>query len=167
MPVARSALVTGRSLADLCRALLEMTTLVVCGLLVGWQWRGSLADAAAAVGLILLLRFALTWMGVFLGLVAPNPDTVAMIVFPLAFPLTAVSNVFVAPDLMPGWLGTAAAWNPLSSTVAAARDLFGNPGLGGDSWPARHATLLAVLWPLALTAVFAPLAVRRYRKLGR
>jgi ABC-2 type transport system permease protein len=167
MPVARSALVTGRSLADLCRALLEMTTLVVCGLLVGWQWRGSLADAASAVALILLLRFALTWMGVFLGLVAPNPDTVAMIVFPLAFPLTAVSNVFVSPELMPGWLGTAAAWNPLSSTVAAARDLFGNPGLGGDSWPAQHAILLAVLWPLVLTAVFAPLAVRRYRKLGR
>jgi ABC-2 type transport system permease protein len=167
MPVARSALVTGRSLADLCRALLEMTTLVVCGLLVGWQWRGGLVDAAAAVGLILLLRFALTWMGIYLGLVAPNPDTVAMIVFPLAFPLTAVSNVFVAPELMPGWLGTAAGWNPLSSTVAAARDLFGNPGMGGDSWPAQHATLLAVLWPLVLTAVFAPLAVRRYRKLGR
>lgn len=167
MPVARSALVTGRSLADLCRALLEMTVLVVCGLLVGWQWRGSPADAAAALGLILLLRFALTWVGIYLGLVAPNPDTVAMIVFPFAFPLTAVSNVFVAPELMPGWLGTAAAWNPLSSTVAAARDLFGNPGLGGDSWPAQHAILLAVLWPLALTAVFAPLAVRRYRKLGR
>jgi ABC-2 type transport system permease protein len=167
MPVARSALVAGRSLADLCRALLEMATLVVCGLLVGWQWRNGLADAAAAVALILLLRFALTWMGIFLGLVAPNPDSVAMIVFPLAFPLTAVSNVFVAPHLMPGWLGTAAAWNPLSSTVAAARDLFGNPGVGGGSWAAQHSTLLAVLWPLALIALFAPLAVRRYRRLGR
>ena len=167
MPVARSALVAGRSLADLCRALLEMTMLLVCGLLVGWQWRDGLAGAAAAVGLILLLRFALTWMGVFLGLVVPNPDAVATIVFPLAFPLTAVSNVFVAPEQMPGWLGTVAAWNPLSSTVAAARDLFGNPGLGGDGWVNRHAVLLAVLWPLAMILVFAPLAVRRYRRLGR
>jgi ABC transporter DrrB family efflux protein len=167
MPVARSALVAGRSLADLCRALLEMTLLVVCGLLVGWQWRDGLAGAAAAVGLILLLRFALTWMGVFLGLVVPNPDAVATIVFPLAFPLTAVSNVFVTPERMPGWLGTVAAWNPLSSTVAAARDLFGNPGLGGDAWVDRHAVLLAVLWPLAMILVFAPLAVRRYRRLGR
>jgi ABC-type multidrug transport system permease subunit len=104
---------------------------------------------------------------VFLGLVVPNPDAVATIVFPLAFPLTAVSNVFVAPEQMPGWLGTVAAWNPLSSTVAAARDLFGNPGLGGDAWVNRHAILLAVLWPLALVLVFAPLAVRRYRRLGR
>jgi ABC-2 type transport system permease protein len=167
MPMARSALVIGRSLADLCRALLEMATLVVCGLLVGWQWRHGLADAAAAVALILLLRFALTWVGIFLGLLVPDPEAVPVIVFPLAFPLTAVSNVFVAPDLMPGWLGTVAAWNPLSSTVAAARDLFGNPGLGGDSWVTQHPTLLAVLWPLALIAVFAPLAVRRYRRLGR
>jgi ABC-2 type transport system permease protein len=167
MPVARSALVIGRSLADLCRALLEMATLVVCGLLVGWQWRHGLADAAAAVALILLLRFALTWMGIFLGLVVPDPEVVPVIVFPLAFPLAAVSNVFVAPDLMPGWLGPVAAWNPLSSTVAAARELFGNPGLGGDSWVTQHPMLLAVLWPLALIAVFAPLAVRRYRRLGR
>jgi len=168
MPVARSALVTGRSLADLCRALLEMATLVVCGLLVGWRWRHGLADAAGAVGLILLLRFALTWLGLYLGLAVPNPDAVAPIVFPLAFPLTAVSNIFVAPDLMPGWLGAVAAWNPLSATVAAARELFGNPGSAGSGdWPAEHATLLAVLWPLALIAVFAPLAVHRYRRLGR
>jgi ABC-type multidrug transport system permease subunit len=144
-----------------------LTFVVVCGGLVGWLWREGVAGAAAAVGLILLLRFALTWMGVFLGLVVPNPDAVATIVFPLAFPLTAVSNVFVAPEQMPGWLGTVAAWNPLSSTVTAARDLFGNPGLGGDAWVNRHAVLLAVLWPLAMILVFAPLAVRRYRRLGR
>ena len=167
MPVARSALVTGRSLADLCRALLEMTMLVVCGLLVGWQWRDGLADAAAAVGLILWLRFALTWIGIFLGLVVPNPDAVPIIVFPLAFPLSAVSNVFVAPHRMPGWLGAVAEWNPLSATVAASRDLFGNPGLAADSWVSRHPVLLAALWPLVLTALFAPLAVRRYRRLGR
>ena len=87
--------------------------------------------------------------------------------FPAAFPLTAVSNVFVAPELMPPWLGTVAEWNPLSSTVAAARDLFGNPGVGGDSWPASHPLLLAVAWPLLLVAIFAPLAIRRYRRLDR
>ena len=167
MPMARSALVVGRGGADLLRALLELAALVTCGLLVGWRWRNGLGDAAAAVGLILLLRVALTWAGIFFGLIVPNPDTVAVIVFPLAFPLTAMSNVFVAPELMPGWLGAVAAWNPLSATVAAARELFGNPGVGGDSWPAQHALLLAVGWPVALIAVFAPLAVRRYQRLGR
>ena len=167
MPVARSALMTGRALADQVRAALEVTALVVCGLLVGWQWHRGIGHALAGLGLLLLLRMALSWLGMVLGLVAPNPDTVATIVFPLAFPLSAVSNVFVAPELMPGWLGTIAEWNPISATAAALRELFGNPGLGGTSWPAEHALLLAVAWPIALTAVFAPLAVRRYRSLGR
>jgi ABC-2 type transport system permease protein len=165
MPVAGSALVTGRSAADLLRALLEMTTLVVCGLLVGWQWRDGIAGALLAVGLILLLRFAITWVGIYLGLLVRNPDMVGVIVFPAAFPLTAISNTFVAPELMPGWLGTVSEWNPLSATVAAARELFGNPGVGGDSWVAEHALQMAIAWPVLLIAVFAPLAVRRYRKL--
>ncbi|MEW2592784.1 ABC transporter permease [Micromonospora aurantiaca] len=167
LPMARSALLSGRAGADLVRACLEMTTLVVCGLLVGWQWREGAGPALAAVALILLLRVAMTWVGILFGLLVPNPDTVAVVVFPLAFPLTALSNVFVAPELMPDWLGAIAAWNPLSATVAAARDLFGNPGLSGDSWPARHALELAIAWPLALIAVAAPAAARRYRRLGR
>ncbi|MCO8270348.1 ABC transporter permease [Actinoplanes sp. TRM 88003] len=162
MPTARSALMVGRSTADLARAVLEMLVLVVCGLLVGWQWNLGPGQALAAVGLILLLRVALTWVGIYLGSVVRNPDTVSLIVFPLAFPLTALSNVFVPPDRMPGWLGTISEWNPISATVAAARELFGNPGAHGE-----HALLLAVAWPLVLLAVFAPLAVRNYRKLGR
>ncbi|SCL54760.1 ABC transporter efflux protein, DrrB family [Micromonospora eburnea] len=167
MPMARSALLTGRAGADVIRALLEMATLVVCGLLVGWRWRHGVADALAAVALILLLRMALTWIGILLGLAAPKPDAVGVIVFPLAFPLTALSNVFVAPDLMPDWLGAISAWNPLSATVAAARELFGNPGVGGESWAAQHALLLAVGWPVLLIVVVAPLAVRRYQRLSR
>lgn len=166
MPTARSALMLGRSAADLMRALLEMSALVVCGLLVGWQWHRGVGNALLGLGLILLLRAAFTWVGIFLGTVVPNPDTVSVIVFPLAFPLTALSNVFVAPDLMPGWVGAVAQWNPISATVAAARDLFGNPGHAGGSWPADHATALAVAWPVLLIAAFAPLAVRRYRRLG-
>jgi ABC transporter DrrB family efflux protein len=167
MPVARSALVVGRSVADLVRAVLEITVLVVCGLAVGWQWHRGIGNALLAVGLLLMLRIAITWIGIYLGLAVPNPDVVGLIVFPLAFPLTAVSNVFVAPELMPGWLGTIAEWNPLSATVAAVRELFGNPGLGGDTWIAQHSTLMAIGWPVLLTAIFAPLAVRRYQHLSR
>lgn len=167
MPVARSALVAGRSTADLLRAVLEVAVLVVCGLLVGWAWHRGIGNALLAVGLILLLRFALTWMGVFLGLSVPNPDMVAVVVFPLAFPLTAISNVFVPPEAMPGWLGTIAEWNPLSATVAATRELFGNPSIVGDSWIAQHALPMAVVWPVALTLLFSPLAVRRYARLSR
>jgi ABC-2 type transport system permease protein len=167
MPMARSALITGRVVADLARALLETAVLVVCGLLVGWRWHLGLGNVLAAIGLLLLLRLALSCVGVALGLATPNPDTVSMIVFPLAFPLSAVSNVFVAPELMPGWLGAVSEWNPISATTTALRDLFGNPGLGSGSWPAEHALLLAVAWPVALIAVFGPLSVRLYRRLGQ
>jgi len=167
MPTARSALLLGRGTADLFRALLEMSVLLVCGLLVGWQWHRGVGNALLAVALVLLLRLALTWVGIFLGSVVADPDTVSVIVFPLAFPLTALSNVFVAPDLMPAWVGAVSQWNPISATVAAARELFGNPGTGGDSWAAGHAVPLAIAWPVLLIAVFAPLAVRRYQRLGR
>ncbi|MFC4065464.1 ABC transporter permease [Actinoplanes subglobosus] len=167
MPMARSALITGRVAADLARALLETTVLVTCGLLVGWRWHLGLGNVLTAIGLLLLLRLSLSCVGVTLGLATPNPDTVSMIVFPLAFPLSAVSNVFVAPELMPGWLGTLSEWNPISATTTALRDLFGNPGLGSDSWPAEHALLLAVAWPLALIIIFGPLSVRLYRRLGQ
>jgi ABC-2 type transport system permease protein len=73
----------------------------------------------------------------------------------------------VAPATMPGWLGTVVEWNPLSATVSATRELFGNPGWGGESWVAQHALLMAVVWPLLLLAVFLPLSVRRYRRLRR
>jgi ABC-2 type transport system permease protein len=80
----------------------------------------------------------------------------------LVWPLGFLSNVYVSPDTMPGWLGTLAEWNPLSATVSAARELFGNPTWGGG-----HAVLMAVVWPLALIAVFFPLSVRAYRRLSR
>jgi ABC-type multidrug transport system permease subunit len=167
MPMSRSALLVGRSGADLLRALLELSILVVCGLLVGWRWRHGIGDALLAVALILLLRVALTWVGILLGLLVRNPDMVGVIVFPAAFPFSTLSNVFVAPELMPAWLREVSQWNPLSATAAAARSLFGNPGAGGDSWLADHAIALAVGWPALLIAVCAPLALRRYRRLSR
>ncbi|WP_045742985.1 MULTISPECIES: ABC transporter permease [Actinoplanes] len=166
LPMARSALLVGRIAADQVRALLEISALVVCGLLVGWSAHRGIGNALLGIGLLLLLRLALSAIGVVLGLAAPNPDTVATIVFPLAFPLSAVSNVFVAPESMPQWLRVVAEWNPVSATVTALRDLFGNPGPISGSWPTEHALLLAVVWPVLLIAVFAPLGVWRYRRLG-
>ena len=110
----------------------------------------------------MLLRFALIWMGIYLGLVAGRPESVAAVQI-LVWPLGFLSNAFTDPASMPGWLGAIAEWNPLSATAAAVRELFGNPGWGGDSWAATHAVELAVAWPVVLTAVFFPLAVARYR----
>jgi ABC-2 type transport system permease protein len=166
MPMASSAVVVGRCGADLLNSALALAVMIACGAAVGWRAHGGVGATLAAIGLLLLLRFALLWVGIYLGLVVANPEAV-MAVQILVWPVGFLANTFVAPGTMPGWLGTIAEWNPLSSTVAAARELFGNPGWGGESWIAQHAILMAVVWPLVLVAIFFPLSVRRYRRLSR
>jgi ABC-2 type transport system permease protein len=165
MPMAPSAVVLGRSMADMLNSVLGLSVMVACGLLVGWRWNESIGEALLAVGLLLLLRFSLLWVGIFLGLVARSPEAVAAVQI-LVWPILFLSNTFVAPETMPGWLGAISEWNPLSATVAATRELFGNPGWGGETWAARNALLMAVLWPMVIFAVFFPLSVRRYRRLS-
>ncbi|MFL6125466.1 ABC transporter permease [Actinophytocola sp.] len=166
MPMAPSAVVVGRAGADMLNSVVGLAVIMAAGLLVGWRAHTGPGSVLAAVGLLLLLRFALLWLGILLGLVVRRPESVVAVQI-LVWPVTFLSNTFVAPGTMPGWLGAIAEWNPLSSTVAAARELFGNPGWGGGSWVEDHALLMAVAWPVLLVAVFFPLSVRRYRGLGR
>ncbi|MFJ1577726.1 ABC transporter permease [Streptomyces sp. NPDC088182] len=166
MPMAPSAVVTGRGVGDLLTAVAELLILAVTAYAIGWRWDSGFLGALGAFGLLLLLRFALIWVGVWLGLLVPGPEAAGNL-FVVAFPLTMISSIFVAPSLMPDWLGAVAAWNPVSSTVTATRELFGNPVASGGSWPEEHALLLSVAWPVALTAVFVPLAVRRFQRLSR
>jgi ABC-2 type transport system permease protein len=166
MPMARSAVVVGRSAADMLNSTAGLAVLLACGLVVGWQWHRGAGDALLAVGLLLLLRFALLWVGIYLGLLAKNPEAVVAVQI-LVWPLGFLSNAFTAPSTMPGWLGAIAEWNPLSATASATRELFGNPGWGGDSWIAQHSLVMAVVWPLVLFAIFFPLSVRRYQRLSR
>lgn len=116
--------------------------------------------------LLLLLRMAFLWVGIILGLRAKSPE-MANSIFGLLYPVTMLSSAFIDPSLMPDWLGTVAAWNPISSTVTATRDLFGNPGVGGEGWVVDHAVGMAIVWPLLITAVTLPLAVRTYQRLSR
>ncbi|MGH3145109.1 MAG: ABC transporter permease [Rubrobacter sp.] len=165
MPMAPSAVVFGRSIADMLGSALGLAVMVVCGLAVGWRWHGTIGEALLAVGLLLLLRFSLLWVGIYLGLVVRGPEAVAAVQI-LVWPVLFLSNTFVAPETMPGWLGAISEWNPLSATVAATRELFGNPGWGGETWAGRNALALATAWPLVIFAVFSTPAVRRYRKLS-
>ncbi|GAA2062847.1 ABC transporter permease [Streptomyces albiaxialis] len=166
IPMSQSAVLVGRSLSDMLESAVGIVVLVLSGLVVGWRAHGSPAEGLAAVGLLLLLRFAMLWAGIFLALVAGRPELVAAVQI-LVWPVAFFSNVFNSPDTMPAWMGTVAEWNPMSATARAVRELFGNPVWGeGTSWAASHSLLLAVVWPLALLAVFFPLAVRRYRALG-
>ncbi|REE95281.1 ABC transporter permease [Thermomonospora umbrina] len=166
LPMSSSAVVIGRGAADMLNSALGLAVMLVCGLAVGWRWHEGAGDALAAVGLLMLLRFALLWPGIYLGLIAKGPEALVAVQV-LVWPVGFLSSAFVDPATMPDWLGAIAEWNPLSATIGAARELFGTPGWEGGSWAADHALPLAIAWPLVLTAVFFPLSVRRYRRLSR
>lgn len=165
LPIHPAAVVLGRCQADMIYTVLGLAVLTATGLVLGWRWQDGSGPALTAFALLLLLRFALLWLGIYIGLVASGPETVVAVQI-LVWPISMLSNIFVDPGTMPGWLGAIASWNPLSATATATRQLFGNPTWASDSWVNENAMLLAVLWPVAITAVFAPLAVRAYRRLG-
>jgi ABC-2 type transport system permease protein len=166
MPMAASAVVLGRSLTDMIYSTFGLAVMIGAGLVLGWRWHGAPIETAAAIGLLLLLRFAMLWVGIFLGLLIPGPSAVNA-VWTILFPLTMVTAAFAPPETMPAWLGFIAEWNPLSATIYATRELFGNPGVAAGSFVAQNATLLAVAWPVLIVAVFMTLSVHRYRRLSR
>ncbi|AXB48435.1 multidrug ABC transporter permease [Amycolatopsis albispora] len=165
LPMSKTAVVAGRSIADIANSSLDLLILMACGLIVGWTWHGSFGAALAGAGLLLLLRFGVIWVGIYIGLVLPSPESVSS-AWMLLFPFTMIANTFVLPSSMPDWLRVLAEWNPLSATVGATRELFGNPGVAGDSWVSQHYLLMAVVWPVLLVAIFLPLSIRRYRRLS-
>lgn len=166
MPMAPSAVVTGRGVGDLMVSSAELTILAATALVMGWSADGGLLKTISAFALLLLLRFCLIWIGIFLGLIIPSPEAAGGL-YAVVFPLTMISSIFAPPSSMPDWLGAVAAWNPISSTAAATRELFGNPVASDGSWIQENALLMAVVWPVALTAIFLPLAVRRFQQLSR
>jgi ABC-2 type transport system permease protein len=97
--------------------------------------------------------------------VVKGQESIAMVQV-LVWPFAALSSTFTSTEHIPDWLGTIADWNPLSATLNATRELFGNPGFGGDSWIAQPGGLMALVWPLLIVAVFFPLSVRGYLALG-
>jgi ABC-2 type transport system permease protein len=168
MPIARVAVPFGMTGADIIAGALAMTVMVGCGLVVGWRPRSGLGASLAAFGLLVLLRYAVTWVGVFIGLAVRSEETADQWV-PIVFPVTMISNAFVPTSGMPSWLRTIADWNPVSVAVAATRQLFGNPGgaVGHTAWPLEHAVVASLLWSLLLLAIFVPLSVWRYRTVKR
>lgn len=166
LPMSASAVVLGRCIADMLNSIVGLALLIGVGLLLGWRWHAGMSAALAAVGLLLLLRFALLWVGIFFGLLAKGPESVAAVQI-LVWPISFLSNVFVNPSTMPSWLGAIAQWNPLSATTSAIRQLFLNPRWQAGSWVSEHAVLMALVWPMLLVAIFLPLSVRTYRRLNR
>lgn len=160
MPMANGAVLVGRSAADMLQSVLSLGAMIGVGYAIGWRVQGGVTGLLAAVGLLLLFRFAMLWIGIHLAMVAGKPEMVQAVQI-LVWPVGFLSNAFATPDSMPGRLGTVVDWNPMSQTATAVRDQLGGPGgEPGHVWP-------AVAWPLVLLTVFFPLAVRRFTRLSR
>lgn len=167
MPIARSAVPFGRTAADLLGAAVGVAIMALIALLVGWRAHNGLAATLVAFGLVLLLRYAVSWIGVWVGL-SVTPQTADSLV-PLVFPVTMISNSFVPTTGMPAWLRLIADWNPISALVAACRELFGNPTVlaAHASLPLRHPVATTIGWALLILLIFVPLSARRHQAAGR
>ena len=168
LPMARSAVLSGRAVADLVYQAGIMVVLMLSGLAVGWRVHTGVPEFLAGVGLLLLFTFAMSWVGVWLGTLVPTVEVANQVAFTAIFPITFLSNVFVPVETLPSLLQPIAEWNPVSALTAATRDLWGNPNpFAASGFPAEQPILLTLIWVAVLVAVFAPLAVSRYQRMSR
>ncbi len=172
LPMARGAVLTGRTVADLVQTSITLLVLASVALLVGWRTGSADPTNAgrilAGFALLLLLGYAFTWIGALIGLSVRTPEAATSGGIIWLFPVTFVSNAFVDSSQMTPWLRHIAEWNPFSATVQACRELFGNPGVvQSDAWPMQHPVWASVIWSVLIVVVFRTLAVRKYRQADR
>jgi ABC-2 type transport system permease protein len=164
LPMARSAVLVGRTTSDLVNNLIVMVVMSLCGLLVGWRIHRGIGYALGGYALIFGFAFAMSWVSATIGLSVRSVEVAQSAGFIWLFPVTFLSNAFVPESQLPGFLQPVANWNPMSSVVAAARQLFGNQGtLKAHAWPMTHPIITATGWSLLLLLIFIPLSVRKYR----
>jgi ABC transporter DrrB family efflux protein len=157
LPMARSAVLAGRTLADVATNLVSLTVMVVVGLLVGFNFTSSPLEVVAGFALLLLFGYAFSWVFAFVALVSSSAEGAQALGFMVIFPLTFASSAFVPPESMPAAIEAFADANPFSTIVDAARALFVDAPAGNDVWA-------AFLWCFGLIAVFATLSVYRYKR---
>jgi ABC-2 type transport system permease protein len=166
LPIARLAVPAGQAAATAVYAVASFVLMALCGLAVGWRPHRGAAYLLAALALLVLLQVAMTWVGMFLGLLVGSEEAAAQCAA-LVLPVSMVSNVFVPTGGMPAWLRTAADWNPVSAMAAAVRQLGGNPAAPTNgAWPLEHPVLASVLWAVLLLAVAVPLTTARHARPG-
>lgn len=158
LPMARPAVLAGRTLADVVTNALSTGVLLTTGLIIGFSFNASLTEILAGVGLLLLFGYAFSWVFALLGMMVSTPEAANSVGFIAVFPLTFISSAFVPVESMPAGLEWFAEINPFTIVVNAMRALWLGAPVGDNT------VLGAVIWSLAIIAVFAPLAVARYRR---
>jgi ABC transporter DrrB family efflux protein len=157
LPMWGPAVLAGRILADVGTNVIQLVVMFVVGIAAGFRFSTGVPEVVAGIALLLVLGYAFSWVFAFIGLTASSPEAANAYGFTILFPVTFVSSAFVPVESMPGWLEPAAANNPFTTMVDAARALFVGTPAGNDVWG-------AVVWAIVITAVFGMLSVWRYRR---
>ena len=167
LPMASSAVLVGRTTADVVNNVLTIIIMSLTGLVVGWRINSSVGEALLGYLLLLFFAYCLSWIMAYVGLLVRTPEVFNNVVFIVIFPLTFIANTFVPLENFPSALRAFAEWNPVSSVTQAARELFGNiiPGTPEPTgWALENPVLYTVLWGLVILAIFVPLTVRQYQR---
>lgn len=163
LPMARMAVLAGRTVSDLGRNALVLIILTLVGFAVGFRPHGGFVNYVAACLITLLFAYCLSWGFAFVGLSAPNSEAAQAMTFPLIFPLTFVSGIFVQISTMPGWLQGFATYQPVSQVTTAVRYLM--DGSGSIPNPG-DAVWVSILWSVGLIALLGPVATAKYKKVA-
>ncbi len=166
LPMARSAVLFGRTTSDILYNALSVFVMSVTGLIVGWRIRTSVLEAIVGFLLLLLFAYAFSWVMAYVGLKVANVEVVQNASFMFIFPMTFVANTFVRSDLLPGPLRVFAEWNPVSSVAQAERESFVNTGSlpPPKVWSLANPIAYTLIWIAVILAIFIPLSVRQYNR---
>jgi ABC-2 type transport system permease protein len=166
LPISQSALVIGRTLGDSLLNIVVLTVMGIAGYVVGWRPASGIGSIALGFIFLLFFGYALSWVGVLVGLSASDARVVQNVSFIVTFPLTFLSNAFAPTTGMPRALQYFAEWNPVSTMVAACRQLFGLEnqfGATAGSFPSENPLITSLIYMAIIMAIFIPLSVRKYR----
>ena len=168
LPMTSSAVLIGRTNSDLALNTISMVIMMLTGLLVGWRVNSSVPEFLAGVGLLLLFSYSFSWVMALLGMSVKTPEVINNASFLILFPLTFISNAFVPSDTLPTPLRVFAEWNPVSSLVQAARELFGNEGTAPvpDIWTMQNPIATVLIGTTVMLVVFVPLCVRKFASIS-
>jgi ABC-2 type transport system permease protein len=166
LPMARAAVLVGRTTSDIAFNTASIFVMSVTGLIVGWRIRTNPLSAIGGFLLLLLFAYAMSWILAFVGLKVGKVEVVNNASFMFIFPLTFIANTFVRSDFLPGPLKTFAEWNPVSAVAQGVREAFGNTGNlpRPHVWSLDNPVLYTLIWVGAILAIFIPLSVRQYKR---
>jgi ABC-2 type transport system permease protein len=166
LPMARSAVLAGRTASDIAYNSTSILVMSLAGLIVGWRIHTSVFEAMGGFLLLLLFAYAISWIMAYVGLRVGSLEVFQNASFMFIMPLTFIANTFVLASTLPAGLQTFAEWNPVSAVAQGVRELFGNAPAGPppDAWSLQNPVIYTLIWVAIILAIFIPLSVRQYKK---